>query len=198
MKRCAKCGLERDERQDFYWDKRRDQPYYWCKACHSAYNVARAAANPEVHNARSKAWREKNPERMRAIALAAYYRDPERSRNNRVRSQFRVEFRELWEAQKGLCARRGEPMLESGKEPESVAVDHDRSHCPGKRSCGKCVRGLIHWRCNVLLGYAQDNPVLLDQGAAVPSALGREEGRASLSSSRSWDRISSPRPIVLL
>jgi hypothetical protein len=165
LKKCAKCGLGKDARGDFYWDKRRDQPHCWCKACLSAYNCARAKANPQVHNARSKAWREKNPERFREIALANYYRDPERSRRNRVWSQFRVEFRELWEAQKGLCACCDEPMLESGTEHDSVVVDHDRACCPGKRSCGKCVRGLIHWRCNVLLGHVQDNPTRLEKAA---------------------------------
>jgi hypothetical protein len=157
MKRCAKCLQEKDEKDDFYWDKRRDQPHCWCKVCLNAYNRARVLANPVAANTRAQAWRDKNPERVRKNALANYYRDPERSRRNRIWTCFRIEFKEYWDAQKGLCACCGEPMLPEGQEPESVCVDHDRACCSGKKSCGKCVRGLIHWKCNLVLGYAHDD-----------------------------------------
>ena len=37
----------------------------------------------------------------------------------------------------------------------SLAVDHDRSCCPGKKSCGKCVRALLCGECNVKVGYLE-------------------------------------------
>ena len=98
MKRCAKCLQEKDEKDDFYWDKRRNQPHCWCKVCLNAYNRARVLANPVAANARAQAWRDKNPERVRKNALANYYRDPERSRRNRIWTCFRIEFKEHWEA----------------------------------------------------------------------------------------------------
>ena len=45
----------------------------------------------------------------------------------------------------GLCPRVPE-------EGEYFAVDHDHSCCPGRRSCGECVRGLLCAPCNLLLG----------------------------------------------
>lgn len=37
-------------------------------------------------------------------------------------------------------------------------VDHDRSCCPGDRSCPGCRRGILCHGCNSALGYAQDDP----------------------------------------
>lgn len=37
-------------------------------------------------------------------------------------------------------------------------VDHDHACCPGEKSCGKCVRGLLCGLCNHGLGSFRDNP----------------------------------------
>jgi hypothetical protein len=75
---------------------------------------------------------------------------------------YSVAFDALWAAQKGLCALCEEPMTTGGKQYLSACVDHDHACCPGYKSCGKCVRGLIHRRCNMLLGNALDRFDLLE------------------------------------
>lgn len=45
----------------------------------------------------------------------------------------------------------------NGKARGTFAVDHDHGCCPGQKSCGKCVRGLLCYSCNCILGLAKDS-----------------------------------------
>ena len=40
-------------------------------------------------------------------------------------------------------------------------IDHDHNCCPGKKCCGKCIRGLLCSRCNNVLGRVLDSVPLL-------------------------------------
>lgn len=40
---------------------------------------------------------------------------------------------------------------------KNLAVDHQHAHCPGPKSCGKCVRGLACSKCNWMLSHARDD-----------------------------------------
>ena len=70
------------------------------------------------------------------------------------------KYGQLFEAQAGKCAICG--STDPGRRSEYLAVDHDHSCCSGKRSCGKCVRGLLCVRCNSGLGHFKDDPRLLE------------------------------------
>jgi len=159
-KRCPKCCLVKPL-SEYHLRTGTQLPRSRCKICTNADNIARAAANPEKHNARSKAWRDANPEKHSATVLAYRLANPERVRNNHFRTTYKVEFDALWQAQSGLCASCGRPMQREGKDPDSVCIDHDRTCCAGGRACGKCVRGLIHRNCNLVLGYAKDDIEIL-------------------------------------
>ena len=47
----------------------------------------------------------------------------------------------------------------------TFAVDHDHACCPGAKSCGKCVRGLLCQKCNIGLGHFMDSPERLRSAA---------------------------------
>lgn len=38
----------------------------------------------------------------------------------------------------------------------TINVDHDHAHCPGKMTCGECVRGLLCITCNTRLGAIEN------------------------------------------
>ena len=160
MKRCTKCGQEKDE-SEFYRYANSTKPRARCKVCIRAANEARERKDPVKRTARSQAWRAKNPGRASQIARDWQLRNPEKYRAIAYRRKFKIEFDELWKAQDGKCASCHKPMLRTGVKPDSVCVDHDRSCCGGQESCGKCVRGLIHRNCNLVLGYAKDDVEVL-------------------------------------
>jgi hypothetical protein len=62
--------------------------------------------------------------------------------------------------QGGVCA-----MCHKPPTGRYLSVDHDHACCPGKESCGKCIRGLLHFECNTLLGIAKDSMERLEQAA---------------------------------
>lgn len=156
MKRCTKCQVEKDE-SEFYVYKKTSKLWSQCKKCHVAECVARAKVDPNKSNERTRRWRAENPGRATAISRSWQLRHPETYEANCKRYQYNIDINAMWVAQGGLCACCGTSMQRGGKNPLSVCVDHDRSCCAGKKSCGQCVRGLIHRNCNLVLGYAKDD-----------------------------------------
>lgn len=73
----------------------------------------------------------------------------EKRKLNILWSKYRLredDYTKLMHEQDGKCA-----ICEAEFE-ETPHVDHDHSCCPGDRTCGKCVRGLLCGTCNRHLG----------------------------------------------
>lgn len=86
------------------------------------------------------------------------------------------EYDTLLASQDGRCKIcRRTPQDINPDNPKNLSVDHDHNHCATRgRCCGKCIRGLLCQRCNMTLGYADDDPSLLMEMAAylaVPRSL---------------------------
>lgn len=87
------------------------------------------------------------------------YRDAHRARQLLYRHNITVEQRDaMLEAQGGGCAICGT----INPQWRGWCVDHDHACCPSrKRSCGKCVRGVLCGPCNAALGGFQDSVEVL-------------------------------------
>jgi len=143
LKTCSKCGQAKPL-DSFYKAKGyRDGRRGICKECHRDYLRNRYSANPG---------------RQRAAQIKHTY------------GITADEYAAILRAQGGGCAICGKTPEENGRD---LAVDHDHSCCPGKRSCGKCVRGLLCVTCNPGIGYFQDSTELLLAAVAYLRRVGK-------------------------
>lgn len=70
---------------------------------------------------------------------------------------------EMAEAQNQLCYLCNEPL--DFETPRRMHIDHDKSCCRGRRSCGACVRGLACDKCNLGIGHFGDDPERIRRAA---------------------------------
>ena len=112
-----------------------------------------------------KAWYERNREshlkKQREYARAHKAEHRLISRRCHLKNNFDMDaqqFDALLEKQGGACA------ICKAKEPGgrgTWSIDHDHKCCPGVKTCGKCIRGLLCNACNRALGGFRDSPELL-------------------------------------
>jgi hypothetical protein len=114
--------------------------------------------------------REGRPIRKAAQPRAEYYREyakraspaerKRRNRRTRDRYMWRTyglsidQYEEALAAQGDGCAICGRGESQDGL---SLSVDHDHTCCPGTKTCGRCIRGLLCRNCNWVLGQMQDD-----------------------------------------
>ena len=84
--------------------------------------------------------------------------------NFRIRES---DYEKMLVSQNFSCAICGAHQSTQNK---AFAVDHDHSCCDGKKSCGKCIRGLLCFECNIGLGKFKDDKELLIRALAYLSA----------------------------
>ncbi|MEU5166831.1 endonuclease domain-containing protein [Streptomyces mutomycini] len=125
LKECCRCLVSKPI-ADFYKRKSgRDGRYAYCKECSRKYAKARYHLTAEKVKARQIEFK--------------YGLTPEL-------------FAKVLESQGQACAVCGE-LSPGGRG--NWHVDHDHGCCPGSKTCGKCVRGLLCMSCNSMLlpGY---------------------------------------------
>lgn len=124
-----------------------------------AYNRQKAneryAANPEPQREAQRRYRSANPGRRGGKPTP---------REWHIKSTYGItpeRMAQLALEQNGLCYLCGDPLdftARGAAAKSAVNVDHDHACCPGRRSCGKCIRGLAHGQCNTAVGLLGDDP----------------------------------------
>lgn len=126
---CSRCKRELDL-SSFTKDNRYAGGHQtWCRECKNEYKRDKWANDPE-------------------------FRD--RQRDLQRKSHYGLDV----EAFSALLASQGDACAICGLCPIRAKwfVDHDHGCCPGKRSCGKCVRGILCQGCNLAAGAVRDSP----------------------------------------
>lgn len=115
-------------------------------ACGECHNLRRRRMNDTERNRNVRlSWKERDPEGY-AVSVK---RRTLRTRFNLSEEEFLELLSRFSETHCYLCSR------EYGSR--GPVIDHDHACCSGRRSCGKCIRGVICNRCNVSLGAVNDN-----------------------------------------
>lgn len=160
------------------------------RAYQREYQRVWRARNPEkvraIQRRNNERRRDKNNAARRAWRAANMDREREQQREYRAKHPWRqhagftdADFAAMLAKQEGKCYLCGEVML-----MKSIRVDHDYSCCPRNSSCPVCRRGLVHHRCNVLIGYADESPARLRRTAnaleAAQDAVSKRKSKAPI------------------
>jgi hypothetical protein len=161
--KCAGCG-EVKEADAFSREKNRSSGLAKeCKECRAKIAKKWREDNPEKAKESQKKWREDNPEKMKTARKNWHNSNRAHVRKNskswHLMNLYGItleDMDEMIEDQKGCCALCGE-IFGTGKG-ESFCVDHDHS-----KEGREAVRGVIHARCNNLLGMCKDDVKILER-----------------------------------
>ena len=163
MKMCRKC-LELKDILYFHKNKQTKDGYAaYCKSCKSELDKNWISTRPdqiEKRKDRSRQWQKNNPEQYKKSV-------DEWKKNNSERKWILDKKSHLWTHYR-MTIEDYQSMLKSqnGKRKicnknKRLVVDHDHSCCLQKNTCGNCVRGLLCFSCNTLVGYIEINKNLI-------------------------------------
>lgn len=105
----------------------------------------------------------RNKERMLERDKVYRKRNRQKCYEYLIKWKYNITFEQFLEKinnQAGKC-KICEVPLTFGRGKSSACIDHDHKCCPSKRSCGKCIRGIICSSCNKLLGLSYDDITIL-------------------------------------
>lgn len=157
MKTCTRCQLKKS----FYMFSTGQN---WCKDCYKKYQAERIAFVTILEEGEKtcricceiKSVQEFSIRRSMSDGRNNECRPCNNMKQNSSRLGISISlYKELVDKGCGICG---------GNEGE-LHIDHDHSCCPGRRSCGKCIRAALCEKHNIGLGCFRDDPEMLRQAA---------------------------------
>ena len=137
---CTKCSLPKDLDKFPRNKNSKDGRASACLACKAIY-------------------RDEHREEQRQWAKNYHAAHPELATNRNLMLLYKItldDIEKLIQEQGGVCPVCRLPVQATNPGKKRVrAVDHNKTCCPGRTSCGKCVRGILHMTCNVNLGVME-------------------------------------------
>ena len=128
MKRCYACETELPV-EDFHKDSSRgDGLNHRCKKCH---HDERAVRN------------------SRKLKKADKYLISDRSKVAQIKYSYKLSEEQFVKMMANGCEVCGSYT--------KLVIDHDHSCCSSIPTCGRCVRGVLCWNCNVAEGHLRGN-----------------------------------------
>lgn len=123
FKICTKCSVEKSIDRFILI---RNKPSAHCRDCHNKDTNAR--------------WHQKSIEEKRVLGQKKRF------------AKFSIseeDYYAIVDAFKGVCG-----ICQSPPNPDrDFAIDHDHSCCPGNKSCGQCIRGILCLECNLRMSW---------------------------------------------
>lgn len=159
LKACSGCGETKDVELFGIDNARKDGRNPYCKECKKKQYKTFMEKEGKKDNKRAsnKKWTNANRDRVNSRRRAT--RDPLRAWADKLRLFYNITP-EIYDAmllsQDGTCAIPSCERSPKDQRGQRLAVDHDHSCCPGKKSCGKCIRGLLCSICNRRLGHLEN------------------------------------------
>jgi hypothetical protein len=141
-----------------------------CAACARKKALSYRNKDPEASRIAERAWRAIHKDRLNQNRTDLKKSNPEYYRELNRKCKYKLAagaFAAILSSQGSCCAI---CKTETPGGQGSFHVDHNHECCPGHKSCGSCVRGILCNRCNLLVGHANDSvPILLSAATYISS-----------------------------
>jgi len=167
-KQCTNCGVYKNTSNFHKYSKAQDKLKPWCKSCVREYDqieddpkraMPRKKQGALIHCRRCERYLDKSHFWSRNTYCKECTPIIGHIQNLKKYGLTRDQYVDLEKSQNNVCKICGE----SETKRKRLSVDHDHSCCSGISSCGKCIRGLLCSRCNMVLGQVNDDKNLLEK-----------------------------------
>lgn len=117
-----------------------------------------ARNNPELHAAQRRRFNVTHPEYSSMWAK----KNPEKVKPSRQKAARKWKYGITADDFAALLSRQAHQCQGCFCPVDSSScLDHDHACCPGAKSCGNCIRGILCRPCNMVLGAVKDNETTL-------------------------------------